>query len=86
MPILDRKQLDKLAGADIRHLIAVCRQKCLCCTNHYNKYHKKEEQYCSVGKCYKRTPSTRQIQYIHATLRNVLRHAKHDEIISRNVE
>jgi integrase len=37
IPILDTKQLDKLMGADVRHLITMCRQKCLCCTNGYDK-------------------------------------------------
>jgi integrase len=85
VPVLGKKRLDKLTGADVRHLIAVCRQKCLCCTNQYDKYRKKEQQCCSVGKCCHRTPSTRQIQYIHAVLRNALSNAERDEIITRNV-
>ncbi|MGH3774535.1 MAG: tyrosine-type recombinase/integrase [Pseudonocardiaceae bacterium] len=85
LPVLGKKQLDKLTGADVRHLVAVCRQKCLCCTNHYDKYRNKEKQCCSVGKCCKRTPSTRQIQYVHAVLRNALSNAERDEIITRNV-
>lgn len=85
VPVLGKKRLDKLAGADVRRLIAVCRQKCLCCTNQYDKYRKKEQQCCSVGKCCQRTPSTRQIQYIHAVLRNALSNAERDEIITRNV-
>jgi integrase len=86
VPVLGKKRLDKLTGADVdRHLIAVCRQKCLCCVNRYDKYRKKEQQCCSVGKCCQRTPSTRQIQYIHAVLRNALSNAERDEIITRNV-
>jgi integrase len=85
VPVLGKKRLDKLTGADVRHLIAVCRQKCLCCTNRYDMHRKKEQQCCSVGKCCKRTPSTRQIQYIHAVLRNALSNAERDEIITRNV-
>lgn len=46
---------------------------------------RKEAQCCSAGKCCQRTPSTRQIQYIHAVLRNALSNAERDEIITRNV-
>jgi integrase len=85
VPVLGKKRLDKLTGADVRHLIAVCRQKCLCCANRYDEHRKKERQCCSVGKCCKRTPSSRQIQYVHAVLRNALSNAERDEIITRNV-
>jgi integrase len=85
VPVLGKKRLDKLTGADVRHLIAVCRQKCLCCTNRYDEHRNKEQQCCSINKCCMRTPSTRQIQYIHATLRNALSNAERDEIITRNV-
>jgi integrase len=85
VPVLGKKRLDKLTGADVRHLIAVCRQKCLCCANRYDEYRKKERQCCSVGKCCERTPSSRQIQYVHAVLRNALSNAERDEIIIRNV-
>src|SRR5918998_4899498 len=82
VPILGKKRLDKLTGADVRHLIAVCRQKCLCCTNRYDKYRRREKQCCSIDKCCKRTPSTRQIQYIHAVLRNALSNAEREELIA----
>jgi integrase len=85
VPVLGNKRLDKLTGADVRHLIAVCRQKCLCCVNRYDRYRPPEQQCCSAGKCCQRTPSTRQIQYIHAVLRNALSNAERDEIITRNV-
>lgn len=55
---------------------------CLCCTNRYDKHRPREKQCCSVGKCCKRTPSTRQVQYIHAVLRNALSNAQRDEIIT----
>ncbi|MCA1672732.1 MAG: site-specific integrase [Actinobacteria bacterium] len=84
-PVLGKKRLDKLTGADVRHLIAVCRQKCLCCVNGYDRHRQKNQQCCSVDKCCHRTPSTRQIQYIHAVLRNALSNAERDEIITRNV-
>lgn len=85
VPVLGNKRLDKLTGADVRHLIAVCRQKCLCCVNRYARYRPPEQQCCSAGKCCRRTPSTRQIQYIHAVLRNALSNAERAEIITRNV-
>lgn len=85
VPVLGKKRLDKLTGADVRHLIAVCRQKCLCCINHYDQHRKEEEQCCSADKCCQRTPSTRQIQYIHAVLRNALSNAERDELVTRNV-
>jgi integrase len=85
IPVLGTKKLDKLTGADVRHLIAVCRQKCLCCTNGYDKNREEAKRCCSAGRCCGRTPSRRQIQYIHAVLRNALSNAEHEELITRNV-
>ena len=45
IPVLGTKRLDKLTGADVRHLIAVCRQKCLCCANGYDR----NRGSCSAG-------------------------------------
>jgi hypothetical protein len=80
-PVLGKKRLDKLGSADVRQLIAVCRSKCLCCINGYDKHRPQEKQCCSVGKCCRRHPSTRQIQFIHAVLRNALAGAERDELI-----
>ena len=85
IPVLGTKRLDKLTGADVRHLIAVCRQKCLCCANGYDKNHAEAKRCCSAGRCCARTPSRRQIQYIHAVLRNTLSNAEREELITRNV-
>jgi len=85
IPVLGAKRLDKLTGADVRHLVAICRQKCLCCTNGYDKNREKAKQCCSAGHCCGRTPSRRQIQYIHAVLRNALSNAEREELITRNV-
>jgi integrase len=85
IPVLCAKRLDKLTGADVRHLVAVCRQKCLCCMNGYDKNREKPKQCCSAGRCCGRTPSRRQIQYIHAVLRNALSNAEREELITRNV-
>jgi len=85
VPVLGTKRLDKLTGADVRHLIAVCRQKCLCCANGYDKNRDRAKQCCSAGRCCGRIPSRRQIQYIHAVLRNALSNAEREELITRNV-
>jgi integrase len=84
-PVLGAKRLDKLAGADVRRLIAVCRTKCLCCVNRYDRHRPEPEQCCSAGRCCERTPSKRQIQFIHAVLRNALANAERDELVTRNV-
>src|ERR687894_2074468 len=54
----------------------------LCCANGYDKHRKREQRCRSVGKYCKRTASTRQVQYIHAVLRNGLSNAERDEIIN----
>jgi integrase-like protein len=85
VPVLGTKRLDRLTGADVRQLIAVCRQKCLSCANGYDKNRAKEKQCCSVGRSCSRRPSRRQIQYIHSVLRNTLSNAEREELITRNV-
>jgi integrase len=85
IPVLGTKRLEKLTGADVRQLVAVSRRKCLCCVNAYDKHRPEEKKCCSVGKCCRRHPSTRQIQYIHAVLRNALSSAMRDELVTRNV-
>ncbi len=84
-PVLGSKRLDKLVGADVRHLVAVCRNKCLCCVNKYDKFRADDKKCCLAGKCCKRFPSARQIQFIHAVLRNALSSAMRDELVTRNV-
>lgn len=85
VPILGSKRVEKLTGADVRRLLAVCRAKCLCCVNRYDRHRPEEKQCCSVGKCCGQTPSKRQIQFIHAVLRNALASAERDELVTRNV-
>lgn len=84
-PVLGAKRLEKLTGADVRHLVAVCRSKCLCCLNGYDRHRKPDDQCCSAGRCCGRRPSKRQIQFIHAVLRNALSSAERDELVTRNV-
>src|SRR4029079_12910902 len=83
--VLGTIRLDKLSSADVRRLVAVSRAKCLCCLNGYDKHRPDDKRCCSVGKCCGRTPSTRQIQFIHAVLRNALSSAERDELVTRNV-
>jgi integrase len=85
VPVLGRRKLERLTAGDVRQLITVCRSKCLCCVNGYDKHRAQEEKCCSVGKCCGRHPSTRQIQFIHAVLRNALGSAMRDEVVTRNV-
>jgi integrase len=84
-PVLGKVRLDKLGGADVRRLVAVCRSKCLCCLNGYDRHRPEDERCCSAGECCGRTPSKRQIQFIHAVLRNALSNAERDELVTRNV-
>jgi len=85
VPVLGSKRLDKLTGADVRRLIAVCRAKCLCCVNRYDEHRPDKDKCCSVGNCCGRTPSKRQIQFVHAVLRNALSNAEREELVTRNV-
>ena len=84
-PVLGKIRLDKLTGADVRRLVAVTRRKCLCCLNGYDQHRSDDKKCCSVGKCCGRTPSKRQIQFVHAVLRNALSSAERDELVTRNV-
>src|SRR5262249_23666658 len=38
-----------------------------------------------LGKCCRRFPSVRQVQFVHAVLRNALAHALREELVLRNV-
>ena len=84
-PLLGRKRLDRLTGADVRQFLARLRAKCLCCANGNDKHRPSDEQCCSAGRCCQRHPTTRQVQYVHAVLRNGLSNAMRDELVSRNV-
>jgi integrase len=85
VPVLGTKLVEKLTGADVRRLVAVCRTKCLCCLNGYDRHREPADQCCSAGRCCGRHPSKRQIQFIHAVLRNALSSAERDELVTRNV-
>ena len=85
MQVLGQRRIEKLTGADVRHLIAARCAKCLCCVNRYDRRRPEEKWCCSAGRCCGRTPAGRQIQFIHAVLRNALSSAERDELVTRNV-
>ncbi len=82
IPVLGTIRLEQLTGADVRRLVAVVRHKCLCCANGYDRNRPADRQCCSAGRCCGRTPSTRQIQFVHAVLRNALSNAVREELIT----
>jgi len=85
VPALGKKRLEKLTAAEARAFMAGLREKCLCCANGWDKHKPREEQCCSAGRCCGHHPSVRQVQYIHAVLRNALGHAERLELVHRNV-
>ncbi|MGI5237007.1 tyrosine-type recombinase/integrase [Dactylosporangium sp. CA-139066] len=85
MPGLGSKRLDKLSAHDIRAFLAAFREKCQCCAAGLDKRRGPDKQCCSRGKCCRRMPSVRQVQFVHAVLRNALAHAVRDELVPRNV-
>lgn len=87
VPILGKKRLDRLTGADVRHFMATVRAKCLCCANGKNAWRNPGgEPCCRDGHpCCKRHPTVRHVQFIHAVLRNALQSAWREELVPRNV-
>jgi integrase len=85
VPALGSKQLETLQVRDVRLFLDAFRNKCLCCTNGLDHIRPQDRRCCSVGRCCKRYPSARQIQFVHAVLRNALQHAMREELVSRNV-
>lgn len=85
VPVLGRKKLVKLTAVDVRSFMAVMREKCLCCANGWDARRSEKEQCCSAGRCCGRHPSVRQLQFVHAVLRNALGHAERLELVNRNV-
>lgn len=85
VPALGKKRLDRLSAADVRSFMAGMREKCLCCANQWDTRRPPAQQCCSRGRCCGRRPSTRQLQYVHAVLRNALGHAERLELVPRNV-
>ncbi|MEU0150339.1 tyrosine-type recombinase/integrase [Micromonospora fulviviridis] len=85
IPALGTKRLDGLQVQHVKAFMDEFRRKCLCCTAGLDKNRRSDRRCCSVGRCCERYPSTRQIQFVHAVLRNALQHAMREELVSRNV-
>ncbi|UFN94272.1 tyrosine-type recombinase/integrase [Micromonospora aurantiaca] len=85
IPALGTKRLDGLQVQHVKAFMDDFRRKCLCCTNGLDKIRPADRRCCSVGRCCQRYPSARQIQFVHAVLRNALQHAMREELVSRNV-
>jgi len=85
IPALGTKRLDGLQVQHVKAFMDDFRRKCLCCTNGLDKIRPAGRRCCSVGRCCQRYPSARQIQFVHAVLRNALQHAMREELVSRNV-
>ena len=85
VPGLGRKPLRRLSAAHVRAFMASVRERCLCCAHGYDLRRPEDERCCSVGRCCRRHPSQRQVQYVHAVLRNGLAAAEREELVIRNV-
>ncbi|MFV2083045.1 tyrosine-type recombinase/integrase [Micromonospora sp. LOL_021] len=85
IPALGTKRLDGLQVQHVRTFLDEFRRKCLCCTAGTDKNRPADRQCCSAGHCCAHYPSARQIQFVHAVLRNALQHAMREELVSRNV-
>ncbi|WP_410537500.1 tyrosine-type recombinase/integrase [Streptomyces sp. KL2] len=85
-PALGRKRLNRLSPTDIRLFLAEFKSGCLCCLRGADAARAEEERTCcAVGRCCKRRPSARTVQYVHAVLRSALQQAVREELIARNV-
>jgi integrase len=85
-PALGKKRLNRLSPADIRRFLTEFKTACMCCLRGADHDRPEEKRgCCAVGKCCKRLPSARTVQYIHAVLRSALQQAMREELIARNV-
>ncbi|MDX2649078.1 tyrosine-type recombinase/integrase [Streptomyces sp. PA03-1a] len=85
-PALGKKRLNRLSPTDVRLFLAEFKNGCLCCLRGVDTAREKGDQTCcAVGKCCKRHPSARTVQYVHAVLRSALQQAVREELIARNV-
>ncbi|WP_322778940.1 site-specific integrase [Frankia sp. Cas4] len=86
VPGLGKKRLNRLTAADVRQFIRRMESTCLCCARGRDKARPEEaRRCCAVDRCCKRLPSKRQVQVVHAVLRNALQAAVREELIRRNV-
>ncbi|MFD9317988.1 tyrosine-type recombinase/integrase [Streptomyces sp. NPDC060053] len=85
-PALGKKRLNRLSPADVRRFLAEFKDACLCCLRGADQERPEgKRSCCAVGRCCKRRPSARTVQYIHAVLRSSLQQAIREELIARNV-
>ncbi|MGP3687406.1 tyrosine-type recombinase/integrase [Streptomyces sp. IBSNAI002] len=85
-PALGKKRLNRLSPSDVRLFLATFKAGCLCCMRGADAARAKEDRSCcAVGRCCKRSPSARTVQYVHAVLRSALQQAMREELIARNV-
>ncbi|MFJ2722767.1 tyrosine-type recombinase/integrase [Streptomyces sp. NPDC087437] len=85
-PALGKKRLNRLSPADVRRFLAEFKESCLCCLRGADAERPEgKRSCCAVGRCCKRRPSARTVQYIHAVLRSSLQQAIREELIVRNV-
>jgi integrase len=85
IPDLGRKRLDTLQVQHVKTFLDAFKKKCLCCSNGWDKRRPPEKRCCSAGRCCARRPGPRQVQFVHAVLRNALQHAMREELLTRNV-
>jgi integrase len=85
IPILGRKKLHKLNGADVRMFIHRISNMCLCCLHGYDSRRGRKARCCAIGRCCHKVPSERLVEQIHSVLRNSLQAAVREELIQRNV-
>lgn len=82
VPGLGRKRLNRLTGADVRQFIRRTESTCRCCARGVDKERPEgERRCCAVGRCCRRLPSKRQVQVVHAVLRNALQAAVREELV-----
>ncbi|WP_165990208.1 site-specific integrase [Streptomyces sp. YIM 98790] len=85
-PALGRKKLNRLSPADIRGFLTAFKDGCLCCLRGLDAARPREKRRCcAAGRCCRRSPSARTVQYAHAVMRAALQHAVREELIGRNV-
>jgi integrase len=85
-PALGNKKLNRLTPADVRRFLSEFKNSCLCCLRGADKERPEDKRSCcAVGRCCRRRPSARTVQYIHAVLRSALQQAMREELIARNV-
>lgn len=85
-PALGKKRLNRLSPTDIRRFLADFKGGCLCCLRGADAARPAEEQVCCAkGRCCRRQPSARTVQYVHAVLRSALQQAVREELLARNV-